>query len=102
MCKYKVGDYVEIVNYGSHIYDKHMKAIDMNPEYIGERGIITEAHVTQGIDDYAIDGTTAHSRFHNSQLKFLQMNSRDVYNIKHNTNNTNNDNYKDITSDGES
>ena len=51
MTKYKLEDQVKIVNYGHLVFNFDSKeGIDISPNKIGNKGIIYEAHQTQGID----------------------------------------------------
>lgn len=46
--------------------------VDMSPELIGQTGIITEAHTTQGIDNYSLHGPDKTAWYHNSQLELCE------------------------------
>ncbi len=82
--KFKVGDKVEIVNYGHLIWenkkmplqrsklpiyseDEDTAWVDISPSLIGKKGVITECKKTQGIDNYSISEIGAW--YCNDQLK---------------------------------
>jgi hypothetical protein len=89
MTKYKVGDQVKIVNYGSSfwwnpksgipklnfpiIYESvEVIVFDMNPELVGQVGVVSKANTTQNIDNYAIEGIKdKHAWYHNDQLELV-------------------------------
>lgn len=74
MTKFKLGDRVKIVNYGSLAivpqlpeyqtlldnskiigrYDKKSVLVDTNPQWLGETGTIEKCTITQGIEQYSI------------------------------------------------
>lgn len=84
--KYKIGDKVEIINFGSLLFenkhstdpklnfkvyaeDENFRYLDMNPELIGKIGIITK--VSGG--EYAINGIPGKSAWYNElQLKLKE------------------------------
>ena len=74
--KYKIGDPVEIVDYGHLIYmNKNGKAIshDITPNIIGKKGIIASTSNTQNIPTYAIDGIPGkHAWYDENQLKLTE------------------------------
>ena len=89
MAKFKVGDKVEIINYGRAMwFNTTMEQLDgykdlpllkkegdiewrdIRKELIGRRGIIVKALKTQGVDEYSIDGVGAW--YQNSQLKLKE------------------------------
>lgn len=75
--KFNIGDKVEIINYGHiiwHMQDDKLVAHDMSPELIGQQGIITDAHQTQGKDTYALQGPNKAAWYDNGQLKLIQTN----------------------------
>lgn len=75
----KIGDQVEIVKYGSLIWsglELTLKKIgdgvyDMQPELVGQRGIITGAHLTQGKPTYALAGPSKVAWYDDEQLKLI-------------------------------
>lgn len=85
-CKFKVGDEVVIVNYG-HLFWSRMPlpgcnfpvlfenkkegyvAYDMHPDYVGQKGTVTDAHLTQGIPRYALEGPGKVAWYNEEQLK---------------------------------
>jgi len=76
MTEFKVGDQVEIVNYGGLIYEKGddgaLHARDLLPYIIGQRGIIVKAKTTQNIDNYSIDGIPSKTAWYqNDQLELV-------------------------------
>ena len=88
--KFKIGDKVEIINYGSIIWEsinspnptsfpvlhKNDTTItkDMSPELLGRQGFIEDAKVTQGHDKYAIKGIPGkYAWFDNQQLKLVEI-----------------------------
>jgi len=46
-----------------------MYIADMSPELVGQVGIVTEAHTTQGIDNYSLKGPAKTAWYHNPQLE---------------------------------
>jgi hypothetical protein len=87
-CKYKVGDEVVIVGYGHRfwsydpvpgcnfpvLYDNKeegYKVYDMSPELVGQKGTIDDAHLTQGIPTYSVNGPTKHAWYDEQQLELL-------------------------------
>lgn len=75
-CKFKKGDEVMIVNYGHRIWSyepmaEGYKVYDINPGLIGQKGIIDNAHLTQGIPTYSINGPTKHAWYDEQQLELL-------------------------------
>ena len=81
MAKYKVGDQVEIINYGHKMWRnekmvdgeiiqlKETEWFDMFPEKVGLVGIIIEAHETQNRDMYSLYGIGAW--YYNDNLKLI-------------------------------
>jgi hypothetical protein len=84
MTKFRVGDQVEIVNYGAPYWDwtkgKEPVVIDLMPYLIGEVGIIAKAQTTQGQDKYSIEGIKGMTAWYdNGQLKLIiRPNYKDV------------------------
>jgi|WetSurSiteA1Bulk_404760.scaffolds.fasta_scaffold16732_4 hypothetical protein len=83
--KFKVGDEVRIIKYGSLIwsYEKEMykkyktgdedpgKPIwyDINPELVGQKGIVTKVNKTQGEYFYILKGPVKCAWYNEDQLK---------------------------------
>lgn len=90
--KYGIGDKVEIVNYGSTIWESvsdpsplssypiisnngYTIVRDMQPELVGQQGLISKATVTQGIPQYAIEGIKGkHAWYNEGQMKMINKN----------------------------
>jgi hypothetical protein len=87
--KFKVGDKVRIVNYGSAMWlRKKLKETafrlirkditrgyiyDHQPEIVGKEGIIAQVTMTQGIPSYAIDGIRQkYAWYHEGQLELVK------------------------------
>lgn len=80
---YKIGDQVEIVNYGHLListepikeYKLYKKLkyyyYDTSPELVGKKGIIIESHKTQGEDTYSLKGISKVAWYSNNQLKLI-------------------------------
>lgn len=83
--EYKVGDHVEIINYGSIIYSKSnllfksigvcgsLQIYDMSPELIGKQGIIDGSSTVQGRTTYSISGINKHAWYDKQQLKLIDV-----------------------------
>jgi hypothetical protein len=75
MTKFRVGDLVEVVNYGHPYWQSlggELVAVDTCPELIGQQGIITKAITTQEIEQYSIDGIKHKTAWYqNGQLKLI-------------------------------
>src|SRR5690349_20339562 len=84
--KFRLGDKVRVVNYGHLIcstkedmptlniisIEKGLVYYDMNHDLVGKIGIIDNAHQTQGIDRYSINGIpTKHAWYDNQQLELI-------------------------------
>ena len=66
-----VGEQVEIINYGSMIWDGTgdvSKWIDISPELLGEIGIVYEVVITQGRCKYALKGPSKSAWYFEDQL----------------------------------
>ena len=84
-CKFKVGDKVRVVNYGHPIWsfdemdlpliqeqeDSKWKVYDLNPELIGQEGTVVDAHLTQDIPRYALEGPRKYAWYDEKQLELL-------------------------------
>ena len=87
-CKYKIGDVVKIVNYGSILWwsktggdprpsfkvlfeDEKFIYMDPTPELVGQIGVVDNAHLTQNKPTYAIDGPNKHAWYNEDQLKLM-------------------------------
>ena len=83
MSKFKIGDQVEVVNYGSLAWRRQKMVgdeviplpetewYDPSPDLVGERGIVTKVTNTQGVDKYSLTGTTKSAWYYNDQLKLI-------------------------------
>lgn len=84
MTKFRIGDQVKIINYGNRgwRYEKiddngkliqldEPEVFDLNPQLIGQTGIVVKAKKTQNIDDYALFGPEKSAWYHNSQLELI-------------------------------
>lgn len=76
--KFKIGDEVEIVNYGHNIWSSdgngHFEILDIAKGVIGQKGVIVKVLDTQGIPKYAIDGIIGkHAWFDEQQLKYINL-----------------------------
>jgi hypothetical protein len=74
MTKYKVGDQVRVVNYGSWIWEwraQRMEWVDISPELVGQTGVVVDAHKTQEIDQYKLKGPNKVAWYHNDQLELI-------------------------------
>ncbi len=92
--KFKIGDKVEIVNYGHLIFyagnsgieydilsrtcpvvailDNGTKAFDLNPKLIGEQGVIKEVDDSdETVTKYALDGLNKASWYNDDQLQLV-------------------------------
>ena len=72
---YAIGDKVKIVKYG-HPYwvnkDGDIIVKDMSPELIGQKGLVDEVTITQGIPMYAIDGIKGkHAWYNEDQMELI-------------------------------
>ena len=90
-CKFKVGDKVRVINYGAPMWswdeipgatliskdEKGPYWYDLRPEVLGEIGIVHEAHLTQGIPQYALNGTTIYAWYGEQQLEEILPTSED-------------------------
>lgn len=87
MTKFKVGDKVRVINYGSLIWqwgdtsevehliykkEEDITWLDLDKSLIGQIGIISKADITQGIDKYSIEGIQGKIAWYdNGQLELL-------------------------------
>jgi hypothetical protein len=70
---FKVGDRVEIWNFGSLMWTKTIfgkpTVIDIMPELVGQRGVIDGENTTQGIKLYSVKGPIKHAWYSENQLR---------------------------------
>ena len=85
--KYKVGDRVKIINYGSTIWEpknveeklsfpvieetEHFRILDMSPDLVGKEGVVDIVTITQGEPKYAIDGLRKHAWYDEEQMELV-------------------------------
>lgn len=87
VCKFKVGDKVRIVNYGSTMWigkkekqpthwpvieeQENIIIYDTDSELIGQTGIVTKTQITQGQDRYELHGPNKVAWYFNNQLELV-------------------------------
>ena len=87
--KFKIGDVVEIIGYGSLIWvpkserpkfnaleiiqeTETLLVIDISPNEVGEKGVVQKITVTQGRVEYSLAKSGKQAWFNEGQLKLIE------------------------------
>lgn len=88
--KFNIGDHVRIINYGHIIWvnkkfpkeylnlhiigeQDNIIFIDMYPELVGEKGVVSKISHTQGQSEYSLSGVKGKASWYNdNQLELIQ------------------------------
>tara|TARA_R110000796_G_scaffold59371_1_gene136821 strand:+ start:24918 stop:25145 length:228 start_codon:yes stop_codon:yes gene_type:complete len=70
--KFKVGDKVEVIKYGHAIWSAADDVIDIDPQLVGQQGVVVEAEICQNLKHYALDGLSKYAWYDEQQLKLVE------------------------------